>query len=136
MSYELNKKTLLNSKVIAGIFFVLFIICTNSANIIFKYAFIGKHFDNYWHILKYIFFSYEIWSGILLYFFSTIFWLVALKEFDLSFIYILVAINYPIIQFLSWFFFGEEIGIKRIIGIVIIIIGIINLFRDRDKCKA
>ena len=122
-------------KFIAWIFFILFIISTNTANIIFKYAFIEEHFNNYWNVFQYMLFSYKIWIGLFLYFFSTIFWLVALREFELSFIYILVAINYPIIQFLGWFFFGEEIGIKRIIGIIVIVIGIMNLFRDGNKCK-
>lgn len=56
------------------------------------------------------------------------FWVIALKRLDLSLAYPSVAVSYALIALVSWRLFGEEIGVFRWLGIVIIVVGVTLMF--------
>jgi|GEM_PF-1301465 len=118
-------------KILAAGCFFLFLVTMNSANVLFKYAFSGLTMQSYWEALAYLPFAWPIWAGIILRGFSVIFWFVVLSRFDLSFIYPLIAINFPIIQICGWFFFDEVIDPQRLVGIAFIIVGVVALYREK-----
>jgi uncharacterized membrane protein len=62
--------------------------------------------------------------GLFMYGLSTVFWLIALSRKDLSFVYPFISLTFIIVLFLSYFILKEQIGTARIIGTIIIIIGL------------
>ena len=66
-----------------------------------------------------------VFLGLLMYGLSTIFWLIALSQKDLSYVYPFVALTFIIVLLLSKFLLHENVGIYRIVGTLIIIAGLI-----------
>lgn len=66
-----------------------------------------------------------VFLGLLMYGLSTIFWLIALSQKDLSYVYPFIALTFIIVLLLSKFLLHENVGIYRIIGTLIIIAGLI-----------
>lgn len=62
--------------------------------------------------------------GLSLYVVGTFFWLVLLSRLDLSFLYPFGALQYLFIFLISYFIFGEDIKLARVVGVAIILIGI------------
>jgi drug/metabolite transporter (DMT)-like permease len=56
------------------------------------------------------------------------FWVIALKRLDLSLAYPSVSVSYALIALVSWQVFGEEIGMLRWLGIVVIMAGVTLMF--------
>ena len=63
-------------------------------------------------------------AGIAGFFISMLIWLYVLSRMELSFAYPFVALNYVLILFGSYFLFRETITLHKIIGVVVIIIGV------------
>lgn len=63
-------------------------------------------------------------GGLCLYGFSTVFWLIALSQKDLSYVYPFVALTICLVLIFSRFFFNEAIGTYRLLGIFVIICGL------------
>jgi len=63
-------------------------------------------------------------GGLCLYGFSTVFWLIALSQKDLSYVYPFVALTICLVILFSRFFFNEAIGAYRLAGIFVIICGL------------
>ncbi len=70
-----------------------------------------------------------VFGGIICYGLSTIFWLIALSQADLSFVYPFIALTFVIIFIASYFIFHENMSFQRILGASVIITGIIILVR-------
>jgi len=68
--------------------------------------------------------------GLALYVIGAFFWIGALSRTDLSFAYPVLSVGYVLILFISWRFFGEAIGIYRLIGVALIIIGMVFLAKS------
>jgi drug/metabolite transporter (DMT)-like permease len=68
--------------------------------------------------------------GLCMYGLSTIFWLVALSQRDLSYVYPFIALTFLIVLLVSKFILHENIGIYRIAGTLIIISGLILIVRS------
>jgi drug/metabolite transporter (DMT)-like permease len=66
-----------------------------------------------------------VFLGLLMYGLSTIFWLIALSQKDLSYVYPFIALTFVIVLLLSKFLLHENVGIYRIVGTLIIIAGLI-----------
>jgi uncharacterized membrane protein len=66
-----------------------------------------------------------VFLGLLMYGLSTIFWLIALSQKDLSYVYPFVALTFIIVLLLSKFLLHENVGLYRIVGTLIIIAGLI-----------
>lgn len=70
-----------------------------------------------------------ILSGLAMYGLATVFWLIALSKKDLSFVYPFIALTLIIVLILSNVILKEDIGIYRIIGTFIIILGLILIIK-------
>jgi len=70
-----------------------------------------------------------ILSGLAMYGLAAIFWLIALSKRDLSFVYPFIALTFIIVLILSNVILKESIGIYRIIGTFIIILGLIVIMK-------
>lgn len=92
--------------------------------------------NNFGHITNYapstlitIFFNPYILSGLAMYGLSTVFWLIALSKKDLSFVYPFIGLTFIIVLILSNVILKESIGIYRIIGTFIIILGLMFIMK-------
>ena len=77
-------------------------------------------------------FSPYVFSGLALYFISSLFWLSALRFFELSFVYPLIATGYIVVMVLSYFFFKEQITWVRIMGVLLICAGVAFIAQTGD----
>lgn len=67
--------------------------------------------------------------GFVMYGLSTIFWLIALSKKDLSFVYPFISLTYVLVLVLSSMVLKESIGMNKIAGTLMIIIGLIIISR-------
>ncbi len=79
-------------------------------------------------ILKTIF-SPLVFSGFVFYGISAIIWLFVLQKFPLSVAYPSLAVTYAIIVLFSFLFVNEPITTNKIIGIILIFLGVTFLYR-------
>ncbi len=63
-------------------------------------------------------------AGLFAFFISMLIWLYVLSRMELSFAYPFVALNYVLILFGSYFLLKETITLYKMIGVVVIIIGV------------
>ena len=68
--------------------------------------------------------SYKILMVLFLYGIGFFTWIFILSKFELSYAFPIMAIMYIVILFSSWIFLGEHINVLRIIGTLVISIGI------------
>jgi uncharacterized membrane protein len=61
--------------------------------------------------------------GLIVFGISTMFWLTALSRKDLSYVYPFIGINMVLVFLLSAVILHEELGIYRIIGMAVIVLG-------------
>jgi drug/metabolite transporter (DMT)-like permease len=71
-----------------------------------------------------------VFFGLVLYLFGTIFWLAALSRVDLSYAYPFASLSYVVMLLASWMMFDEKITLARIMGTVVICIGVFLIYRD------
>ncbi len=90
---------------------------------------IGPLSMSFMNIFK-AFTSLTVLSGLVLYFVSSIFWILALSNKDLSYAYPMLSIGYLIIIFISWSILGEHISAIRIAGVLFISFGIFLVFKS------
>ena len=76
-----------------------------------------------------IFSNLYIILGLLMYGLSAVFWLIALSQKDLSYVYPFISLTFIIVLFLSYFVLKEQIGTARIIGTIIIVGGLMIIVR-------
>ena len=65
--------------------------------------------------------------GILFMVSSAFTWLLALAKTNLSYAYPILSFGYVIVSVFAWLFFGETLGVVKIVGLVIIAMGVIML---------
>lgn len=66
----------------------------------------------------------QIILGIILFSVSFLLWIKVLTKNELSYSYPLVSLNYIIIMIMSVFLLGEEISLRKILGTVLIVLGV------------
>lgn len=71
-----------------------------------------------------------VFVGLLIYGAGTIFWLAALSQVDLSYAYPFASLSYVVMLVASWMMFNEQITLTRIIGTVVIGIGVLLIYRN------
>jgi uncharacterized membrane protein len=71
-----------------------------------------------------IFSNLYIITGLVMYGLGTVFWLIALSDKDLSYVYPFISLTFIIVLLLSYFVLKEQISTARIIGTIIIIVGL------------
>jgi len=67
--------------------------------------------------------------GFLMYALSTIFWLIALSKKDLSFVYPFISLTYILVLVLSNIILKESIGVEKLAGTLVIVIGLVIIAR-------
>jgi len=61
---------------------------------------------------------------------STVFWLIALSKKDLSFVYPFISLTYILVLVLSSLVLKESMGANKLVGTLIIILGLIVIARS------
>ncbi len=69
-------------------------------------------------------------AGLVGFFISMLIWLYVLSRMELSLAYPFVALNYILILFGSYFLFKETITVYKMIGVVVIIVGVYLVARS------
>lgn len=68
-------------------------------------------------------------TGIILHVGALVVWLLALSKVDISFAYPFLALGYVLVSLMAYYYLGEELSITKIIGMLIIIVGIMVLVK-------
>ncbi len=71
-----------------------------------------------------------VFIGLAIYFAGTVFWLAALSRVDLSYAYPFASLSYVAMLVASWMVFDEKITLSRLLGTVVICIGVILIYRN------
>ena len=66
----------------------------------------------------------HILSGVSLFVLSLLIWLYLLSKCELSYLYPFGSISYILAALAGWCFFGENVSILRLVGIIIIFLGV------------
>jgi drug/metabolite transporter (DMT)-like permease len=72
----------------------------------------------------------HVFIGLVIYLVGTVFWLAALSRVDLSFAYPFASFNYIVMLVASWMMFDEKITLSRLLGTVVIGIGVFLISRN------
>ncbi len=78
----------------------------------------------------FVFFDRFIFGALVMLFFATVFYLLALSKLPLSIAYPMLSSGYVFVVLLSKIFLKEKVSLKRWIGVFIIIIGIFIIFNS------
>jgi drug/metabolite transporter (DMT)-like permease len=68
--------------------------------------------------------------GLMIYVCGTVFWLAALSRVDLSYAYPFASLSYVIMLIASWLLFHENITPVRLLGTLIVAVGVIVISRS------
>jgi drug/metabolite transporter (DMT)-like permease len=71
-----------------------------------------------------------VFIGLAIYLVGTVFWLAALSRVDLSYAYPFASLSYIVMLVASWMMFDEKITLSRVIGTVVIGIGVLFISRN------
>lgn len=72
----------------------------------------------------------EIALGLLSYVVSVVIWMLVLSRVEVSFAYPLVSIGYIVTAVAAYFLFNENLSLVRIIGILVIMLGVYLMTRS------
>jgi len=86
----------------------------------------GQFFQTLWRMII----NPGVFFGLFIYGVGTIFWLAALSRAELSYAYPFASLSYVIMLVASWMMFDEKITLARIIGTVLICIGVLVIYRN------
>lgn len=75
--------------------------------------------------------NFKILLVIFLYGLGFLTWIFILTKFELSYAFPMLVIAYPLVLFFSWLFLKEDITVLRILGTLIITIGIILIAKSK-----
>ena len=90
---------------------------------------ITLNFDQIGSVLWRIITNPYVVIGLGIYVLGTVFWLAALSRVDLSFAYPFASLSYVIMLIASWGLFREEITLMRLIGTIVIGVGVLIISR-------
>ena len=71
-----------------------------------------------------------LWLAMLCYAISILIWMNVLSKVEVSFAYPFLSIGYVISAVVGFFFFGENLSVIRITGIIVICIGVVLISRS------
>jgi drug/metabolite transporter (DMT)-like permease len=71
-----------------------------------------------------------VFIGLVIYLAGTVFWLAALSRVDLSYAYPFASLSYVVMLVASWMMFDEKITLGRLLGTLVIGIGVFLISRN------
>jgi drug/metabolite transporter (DMT)-like permease len=71
----------------------------------------------------------EVAGGLLIYFLGSLCWMMAVAQQEISFLYPLSSVNYVLVVFASSMFFGETVSLRRLSGVMLIVLGMVLMNR-------
>ncbi len=77
-------------------------------------------------VIRAVFTPY-VFSGFVCYGISSLLYLVALSELDLSYAYPFVALSFVMVTLASWYFLDETLPLLRVAGLVLIMSGVLTV---------
>ena len=77
--------------------------------------------------------TWKIIGGLFLYASGIAFWLLCLSKLELSFAYPVSTVQYILIFLGSWIFFQENIGWQRILGMLVICLGVLVISLEHRR---
>ena len=116
------------------IFIILTVIFTCYSQLIIKWQVSSKNLGNL-NILEnpldFIFFLFNPWviSAILATFLAGLSWIKVLSKFDLNYAFPFISLNFIIMLFCGYLFFGESLTISKIIGNLLLIAGLLIILK-------
>lgn len=75
----------------------------------------------------------EVLLGLLIYLMGTVCWMAAVARKEISFLYPLTSVNYVLVVCASVLIFHEAISVRRATGVLVIVIGMILINRQRRE---
>ena len=92
---------------------------------------IGLHWQGVWDAGRLLMGAPWLWLGLACYGLSVGIWILALSRVDVGIAYPMLSLGYVVNALAAWWLFGESLGMGRILGIGIIIVGVIVLARSQ-----
>jgi drug/metabolite transporter (DMT)-like permease len=83
-----------------------------------KVQFIGSLLLNPW-----------VLSGVVATFLAGVSWMLAMSKFEVSYVFPYISLNYVLILFASFFIFNESLTIAKLIGTLVVVLGLIVIAR-------
>ncbi len=71
-----------------------------------------------------------VWVGLSVYGASAMVWLYVLAKVDVGIAYPFVGLGFVLTMILGWVLFGEDLSVMRLLGALLIVIGVIVLARS------
>jgi drug/metabolite transporter (DMT)-like permease len=109
------------------------VVLTAAAQVFLKLG-VDSQFDAPWYALSNLF-SPWILAGVLAMLVSLLSWLYALKSIPLVIAFNLAAANHIMVAIGSWIFLGEEISIRRWVGIFLVALGVVFIARPLARAE-
>ena len=111
------------------------IVLNTTANLLLKKGVLSTgiatlKFDQLFYSLFKIGTNYFVWLGILCFVLSLAFWLLALTKLEVSVMVPIMSISYFLIAVFAFLFLGESLNPLKIIGILLIWLGVFLLLRS------
>ncbi len=77
--------------------------------------------------------NWSLWSGLILYGFSTMLLILALRDGELSLLYPVISLTYVWVTIMSVMVFHETINVFKVAGITVICAGVALLGKGRSE---
>lgn len=80
--------------------------------------------DKFYFMLKLLLDPF-ILSGFIAAFVASLFWMIAMTKFEISYAYPFTSLSFVLVFIISIFLFGETISIGKVAGLLLIVLGVI-----------
>lgn len=97
-----------------------------------KIGSVSLAFDQLFNMVLAVFTNVYLLSGMFSYGISIILWMIVLSKVNVSLAYPFLSIGYIITTVLAYLFFNEPITFQKVLGIIIICIGVFILTQSKD----
>ena len=97
-----------------------------------KIGSVSLAFDQLFNMVLAVFTNVYLLSGMFSYGISIILWMIVLSKVNVSLAYPFLSIGYIITTVLAYLFFNEPITFQKVLGIIIICIGVFVLTQSKD----
>jgi len=74
--------------------------------------------------------NFWLWAAFLLYAVSIVLWMAVLSKTEISFAYPFLSIGYVVVTLAGYYLLNEQISAMRIVGMIVICIGVVLISRS------